>query len=72
MVGDDNDDAFVIAQGDESSYTEAVSDTQAIANLFGNFAAEFVGGLPSSTDLENFLATDFLQNDNSRDRKSVV
>lgn len=59
----DNDTAIVV---DADALVEAVSDTQAIANLFIDFAAEFDGGLPSSATIEDFLATDFLQNDNTR------
>lgn len=66
VVSDDNSDVFVVDPADEGNYTTAVSDTQAIANLFDSFAAAFVGGLPSSNDLDSFLAADFLQNDQSR------
>lgn len=62
-ITDDNDTALVV---DGDAVVVAVSDTQAIANLFGDFSAEFDGGLPSSATIEDYLATDFLQNDNTR------
>lgn len=62
----DDADSDVLQVSDPSAITGAVTDTQAIAALFENFAAEFVAGLPSSADIEDFLTADFLQNDSSR------
>ncbi len=65
-VGDDNTEAFVIDPADEATYSEAVTDTQAIANLFGSFAANFAGGLPTQAEIEDFFANGFLLGDNSK------
>lgn len=63
---DDNSDTFSVDPANEDSYTEVVTDTQAIINVMQGLAASFATGLPQAADIEGKLAANFLQNDQSR------
>ena len=61
---EDNTDTLDVV--DAGGLTEAVGDIQAIANLFDDFASQFAVGLPSAADIQDLLAADFLQHDQSK------
>lgn len=44
----------------------AVTARQAVFNVFDNFSTLFVAGLPSAAQLDPFLSTDFLQDDQGK------
>ncbi|GAA0858891.1 DUF5011 domain-containing protein [Aliiglaciecola litoralis] len=60
---DDNSEVLTV---DPDAVTVAVSDTQAIANLFESLAQAFATGLPNPDDIENLFNQDFLENDSGR------
>jgi len=57
---DDNDTNLPI---DPDEVITAVSDIEAISNLFDNFSAQFTGGLPTQAAISDFFSTDFLEED---------
>jgi len=59
---DDNDTALT---ADPESLQQAVTDTQAIANLFSMFGDAFAQGLPSAESISPIFASDFLEEDNT-------
>jgi hypothetical protein len=62
----DPDDNTEVLEVDPDAVVEAVSDTQAIANLFETLAEAFATGLPDPDDIENLFSEDFLENDSGR------
>jgi hypothetical protein len=60
---DDNADVLDI---DPDAVMVAVSDTQAIANLFNTFSEAFAAGLPDPDDIDDLFSADFLENDAGR------
>jgi hypothetical protein len=62
----DQEDNDATLPADAEDVQEAVTETQAIANLFINFAAEFAEELPSTDALEDYFSEDFLLDDNTR------
>jgi hypothetical protein len=64
-ISDPNDNTAVIVV-DPDAVEEAVSDNQAIANLFISLAEAFATGLPDPAEIENIFSEDFLENDSGR------
>lgn len=62
----DSDDNQAVIMVDVAALTTAVTDTQAIADLFNNFAAAFADGLPTSASIDNFFAETFLHEDQAK------
>jgi hypothetical protein len=62
----DPDDNSEVLEVDPDAVEEAVSDTQAIANLFDALAEAFATGLPNPDDIEDLFSEDFLENDSGR------
>jgi len=57
---DDNDTSLPV---NEDDVTAAISDLEAISNLFADFAAEFADGLPTQSAISDFFSEDFLEED---------
>ena len=63
-VTDDNTETLTVT--DPGSLTTAVSDTQAIANIFDTLTTAFANGLPQSAAIEDFFHASFLEEEQSK------
>ena len=63
-VPDDNTETLSVT--DPGALTTAVSDTQAIADIFDAFTTAFATGLPQASAIEDFIHVDFLEEEQSK------
>ena len=60
------DDVAVLEVQVASNLTTSASDTQAIAQAIDAFEAAFATGLPTSASIQDYIADDFLEEDNTK------
>lgn len=65
-INDTEDNTDVLDVVDPDALSDAVTDTQAITNLFGTFEAQFTNGLPTAASIQDYFADDFLLHDQSK------